>query len=268
MGGLKSFMKKIISIFLTAIMCLSVFTGCGNGCSIGLRLYENDIFIYTVGYDSGNVHILGLTEMGQQQNFLIIPNEIDGGKVIGLGADGYDKKKINEKYGKEIYASFNSEKLKKIFIEMKYLDYDTIDINFGSVPNLEGIYLVEKIEFNKKNGYAFLEEYSSRNIYTAEAIEFGRGKFTKKANVLYVYNYVNTYSDEYYWIDNYKYGEKIEYIPEQPLRDGYTFEGWYKEEECINRWNFATDSLPSEQLDNDGNVVYQETKLYAKWIKN
>ena len=151
---------------------------------------------------------------------------------------------------------------------MKYLDYDPIDIIFGSVPNLEGIYLVEKIEFNKKNGYAFLDEYSSRNIYTAEAIEFGRGKFTKKANVLYVYNYVNTYSDEYYWIDNYKYGEKIEYIPEQPLRDGYTFEGWYKEEECINRWNFATDSLPSEQLDNDGNVVYQETKLYAKWIKN
>ena len=56
-------------------------------------------------------------------------------------------------------------------------------------------------------------------------------------------------------------------IPPIPERDGYAFDGWYKENECINRWNFATDSLPSEQLDNDENVVYQETKLYAKWIK-
>ena len=67
---------------------------------------------------------------------------------------------------------------------------------------------------------------------------------------------------------DWKYGEKIEYIPEQPLRDGYTFDGWYKESECVNIWDFETDALPESQVDDKGQEIYQETKLYAKWIKN
>ena len=70
----------------------------------------------------------------------------------------------------------------------------------------------------------------------------------------------------YYWIDNY--GEKIEYIPENPIREGYKFEGWYKESDCINKWDFETDALPQARVDDQGQEIYQETKLYAKWIKN
>lgn len=66
-----------------------LFTSCG----IGLRLYENDIYIYTVDYDSGDVYILGLTDLGKEQEYLIIPKEIEGKTVKGLGAGGYDEKK-------------------------------------------------------------------------------------------------------------------------------------------------------------------------------
>lgn len=41
--------------------------------------------------------------------------------------------------------------------------------------------------------------------------------------------------------------------PTNPAKANYTFEGWYKEPECINKWNFSTDKV-------DKDIV-----LYAKW---
>lgn len=41
--------------------------------------------------------------------------------------------------------------------------------------------------------------------------------------------------------------------PEPPVKDGYTFGGWYTEPECINKFDFDT-RIPSK------------TTLYAKWI--
>lgn len=43
--------------------------------------------------------------------------------------------------------------------------------------------------------------------------------------------------------------------PTDPTRPGYTFGGWYKEPENINKWNFETDK------------VTEDTSLYAKWLK-
>jgi len=42
--------------------------------------------------------------------------------------------------------------------------------------------------------------------------------------------------------------------PENPVREGYTFDGWYKEKELENEWNFYSD------------VVTESTILYAGWI--
>lgn len=56
-------------------------------------------------------------------------------------------------------------------------------------------------------------------------------------------------------------------IPEEPKRDGFEFVGWFKEEDCLNEWNFETDTLPKAQKTEDGEDFYAETKLYAKWIK-
>ena len=41
--------------------------------------------------------------------------------------------------------------------------------------------------------------------------------------------------------------------PATPSQTGYTFDGWYKEAECINAWNFTIDKIT------------ENTILYAKW---
>ncbi len=59
-------------------------------------------------------------------------------------------------------------------------------------------------------------------------------------------------------------------LPEEPKKEGYTFDGWYKESQRINKWDFATDTTgkeivlePFENYD-----VYEGIYLYAKWIEN
>lgn len=56
-------------------------------------------------------------------------------------------------------------------------------------------------------------------------------------------------------VDILKYVPKGSLIqePDVPVFDDYKFEGWFKETECINPWNFASDSVNS-------NIT-----LYAKW---
>ena len=47
-------------------------------------------------------------------------------------------------------------------------------------------------------------------------------------------------------------GSKIS-KPTDPSAKGYVFEGWYKEQSCVNAWNFDTDTVTAN------------TTLYAKW---
>jgi len=51
------------------------------------------------------------------------------------------------------------------------------------------------------------------------------------------------------------YDTKLSKLP-IPVKNGFTFGGWYKEAALINPWDLATDR------------VIKDTKLYAKWIAN
>lgn len=79
-----------------------------------------------------------------------------------------------------------------------------------------------------------------------------------KANVEY---YLNFETEELYYIDFCENDEKIQYIPPVPVREGYVFDGWYNEPECLNEWNFEENKILFD-FEN-----FNITKLYAKWIK-
>ncbi len=91
-------------------------------------------------------------------------------------------------------------------------------------------------------------EVSSNIIY-----EDGTAK-----NCLYVANLTYRVDEKVYWIDNYNDGEKIVF-PEEPIKEGYKFEGWYKEKELINKWDIEEDVYSIEEN-------AETVELYAKFI--
>ena len=95
------------------------------------------------------------------------------------------------------------------------------------------------------------------------------GSDTHKANVEYLVNYENA-EHKYHCVDNYEYSTEttpsyITIVPPDPEREGYIFDGWYKEAECINEWDFKEDALPLMKIEQV--QVFQKTSLYAKWNK-
>ena len=83
------------------------------------------------------------------------------------------------------------------------------------------------------------------------------------ANTAYMFNYDGEPNGGYFFINNFDWGKKIDPAPYMPMRNGYEFKGWYKEPECINLWNFDSDTLPQESEIGEN----PETKLYAGWEK-
>lgn len=259
-------MKKNACIILVLFLIMTTFIGCWKD-----NKKESGDFIYDIIYYNEKdvpvvkekgirscVRILALSEVGKEKEIIVFPEYIERIKVEELG---------NTIPWVGTQGIIKSSKLKKIFFPYG------ISISNDAIQNSENLYGVFMLRHDSPEYYIatglsiFVTSYyhtnnDITNIYRSDG--YSNYYFS---NVSYFYNYEQSPNDGYYWIDNYNYGGKITYIPEQPSRDGYTFDGWYKEDECINRWNFETDILPSEQLDSDGNVVYQETKLYAKWVK-
>ena len=251
---MKKKLWKVWIVLILAVMTLVV--GLFSGCS---RDEEWGYFTVKFYDDRETAYITGLTELGKQQRFLVIPEEIDGVRVSTIG-----ERPLLQMWSSIGAADICSEKLEKVYFST------SVYIVAGSFRNSLNFTKAMIIANEAVNGLdeAQITRYYSNKVYlgfTAHSQEYNG-----RANVSYFYNYETEKNYGYYWIDDYDYGSKIEFIPPEPEREGYTFGGWYKEPECINKWDFETDVLPEEctEINEDGEeeVVYQETKLYAKWL--
>ena len=256
MGG--KYMKHRLCKILTAaiLMATTLMLSACSGC---VRNEEWGYFTVKFYDDRETAYITGLTELGKQQRFLVIPEEIDGVKVYTIG-----ERPLLQMWSSLGSADICSDKLEKIYIPF------SISIISGSFRNSPNLIKVFSITGEFVSGL----EAPARNYYTNLAylndLTNAAQQIISRANVSYFYNYNIEENYGYYWIDDCDYGSKIEFIPPEPERKGYTFGGWYKEPECINKWNFETDVLPEERTgineEGEEEVVYQETKLYAKWV--
>ena len=156
--------------------------------------------------------------------------------------------------------------------------YDQRDVESGI--ELEEIYLTSKRynelkqEVVNKNDinlkylgkkfleYNIFEGYLEIRLYGTE-VNFA---IVKVANTSYIFNYEGAPNNGYFFINNFEDGALIENTPYVPLREGYTFAGWYKEEACINKCDFDID-VYEEQYDENGQLIFNELKLYAKWVE-
>lgn len=251
-------MKKLLILILLIILSFA------TACKLRIETYEYGDFKYhiiqindegkriTPDTDNKNVvdeyiRIIGLSEEGMVKEILIVPHYINGIEVREVGSPPF--------HGTG--GTWKSENLRKIYIPFPAEVY----VYPGDATNLERVIVLEH-EPIVPGSFCITSYY--RGEENLDGIKPGG---TRYANVSYMYNYDDSLNRGYYWIDDYDYGTKITYIPENPTRTGYIFGGWYKEEACTNKWDFDNDKLPDALYDNEKRVLYQETILYAKWIE-
>ncbi len=268
----------LLSILLSVVFMALIGCGCSlSSCESQKEgLFEDGYFILeTSDYSSVyGVSIVGLTDKGLEQKIIVVPEYIDGRRVrwIGEGADYRDK--VIESYGME-HVMFNSQKLTKVFVPFN-VEVHGDSAYSDSVMGHEANCTVIIMSLNSQG----LSEITNDNVkvstncyfklkpwYKGKGISNYNPKRVNPANVTFLYNY-DVGNNEVYWVDDYD-GELISYVPKNPVRSGYIFAGWYKEPECINKWDFSNDLVPQKvfQEEANGSITYNfsELKLYAKW---
>ncbi len=240
--------RKVIAILILII--LFMFGGCG------VRDNTHTTELYKIYVFKDTATILELTEKGKEQEVLIIPSEFKGNPVKQIGKVLY--------FGSR--AKFESEKLKKLYIPATV---DSIDdrafifcnnlkeliVNTGILNSfgIDGRMIEEGLKI-------YLPSYYYQGIKDTK-----RFKEINPANISFNYNYQDSPNEGYYFIDNIFDTGKIT-KPDNPKRQGYAFVSWYLEPEFKNEWDFETDEVIVEK-DEEGNPIYSETILYARWAK-
>ncbi len=108
-----------------------------------------------------------------------------------------------------------------------------------------------------KTGYAFGGWYKDNAfqtewVFSTDIVEADTTLYAKWTINVYSVTF-NTKGGSIVVSQTIPHGSKVA-TPDVTSRDGYTFQGWYKEDACINYWNFTSD------------IVEANTTLYAKWI--
>ena len=230
------------------MMCL-LFLMIGLFTLSACRLERTDEnFIYR---PSGSImSIVGLTEEGMNEINLVIPLKFND-RYVQLGM---------QRFMVVLVGEIKSDVAQRIFYlsELK----SVISLNSNDLPQVEKIFVfyLDDFDFDFGDSDIFQGIYSSTMNSQFEPDSTNRFY----ANVSYQYNYESAPNDGYYWIDDYD-DELIKYQPEDPKRDGFTFAGWYHDENGLMLWDFNEDIIPAKIYIEDEHQ-FVETKLYAKWI--
>lgn len=237
----------------TVLMCFLVFC-CFTGCEY-IKSNVVDPNFYCERIDENNVAI-GNLKTYPKSGAVFFPEKIENYTVsklgfnsgLGFGGNGYFHGSNQD--GVIIKRCYFPHTIKEVMYGYMSLfgGYKTKLFYCGNVIDLLCLDNDRHVEIYVPIGeYDLFEEVLSKKNYSGSLL---------KANLSYRLNYGENH---YYYIDYYENGEKILYIPPEPQRDGYSFGGWFKEFDCINEWDFATDILQfTEEV--------QDMKLYAKWI--
>ena len=242
-------MKKLLILLL----CFVTLSTC-NGCH---KLEPIGDFECFVNNNMNTVFVRGLSEEGKQKEVIMWPTDFGNYKVYIYHQDGYF-------CGQNFYVE--SENLKKMYFNTNIIDISVSGHLIETCSN-EVTYYIPSYQ-DEISHFFHIYKDSSNDFYSYEDYlnRKAAGKQTninKIANISYYYNYEKE-GYQTYFIDNV-FNETIINIPPNPKRKGYTFDGWYKEKECINIWDFEKEIIPEKMYDSEGNYDYKETIIYAKW---
>lgn len=253
-------------LFLLIIFSIFFITSCKSAPAN--IIYESGYFQYRrIDIDNDtNIEaiIMGLTEIGKKQDTLIIPTLIDGYEVVSLGDN-------NGFQGKEGDIYFDT--LKTIYITnfIKYIGNEHIfSFNDNKEYNSQNTIFIGNVNVSVNDYFWYNIFRDFDKIYLAKettCIDFYSEQQIKVkciyANVIYDLNYGE---NNIFMVDDCD-GTIVNILPPNPIREGYNFMGWYKEIECINKWDFENDIIPNKIYNENEEYVLKETRIYAKWEK-
>ena len=238
-------MKKLL-ILLLCFVTLSTYNGCHKLEPIG----DFECF---VNNNMNTVFVRGLSEEGKQKEVIMWPTDFGNYKVYIYHQDGYF-------CGQNFYVE--SENLKKMYFNTNIIDISGAGRLIEICSN-EVIYYYPSYQGSISHIYAAYHNTFYSYEYFLSSSNGYCDNINEVANISYYYNYEKE-GYQTYFIDNV-FNETIINIPPNPKRKGYTFDGWYKEKECINIWDFEKEIIPEKMYDSEGNYDYKETIIYAKW---
>lgn len=243
-------MKRIISIFILISMTF-VMVGCVPLEERSKHYFEeNDISYWKL---NDNQCAVGQIAGVQNNDVVFIPTTANGYEVVQLGWElgYYDTDNVISSVRLPYLRLYIPGSITSFYRGYFNYVYKAEIFYCGKVQD------IYHLLYDASTVYVPSSDYETYKLNTDEI--FHKRLFA--ANISYSLNFKE--GNDYYYIDNEEYGQKIEHVPPIPKRDGYTFNGWYTESECINKWNFEEDCLPVLSDDE----TFKETKLYAKWTE-
>ena len=257
-------MKKfLISISLVLVSLTAILFG---GCGIDryfkdpwkYKKEENGFYYYLVGVNEGVAGvgnkadyavILGYKYLSETIEELVIPEKLGG----------YDVKQIGTAYTVYIsapttYYGINAENIKKVVINHE------IGIPDLGLENFKGDLII--------NAPIRLDWYYLFNCYIEINVETPNITISGKEYDTYLSTHEESIKYDHPNTKNVKFdaegGQQKTYAvvtqngilrePEVPTKEGFTFDGWYTDEQYETKWNFEEDRLTTNLT------------LYAKWI--
>ena len=236
----KALMSILIIILLMVILCTctgcyscnGLFTDDNDDDKKDYRLYT-DYFEYYILF--GEATITNTTELGVNQDYLVIPDEIDGYPVTDIYylSLGYHYDKTAQAYRHRVKKVFVSKNV-ELFSQSLMDDINTKFIIMSQERPTKRINITYHISKHHTKFYGDVEI----------------------ANLTYLLNYNEAPNTNVYFVDDLEEGECIEYMPNSPQREGYVFTGWYLDENC------------TEKVELDTYIYHEETgfvDFYAGW---
>ncbi len=289
-------LKRILSIVFVLSFMFNFSFGCDYRSDsekiadkineIKLTFEEDEHFNYAFDYVTNSYHICGVK--GALPTTYYIPLEFNGKKISDISHTVFNGDFHTNGGIYQFLPNFSS-------IENLYLtdSIEFIQDGYLMPGPAQNIYLAQNITekwgydritqlyvsnnefinqqfiYMTSNTFAIVSERFSNFLIKSDykvVVEKKNGtKTIQMANVVFYYNN-ETAENNTFIVDNKDGAYLINKPPYDPVLEGCIFAGWYKEPECVNAWDFDNDLTPELEYNEQGELIFKETSLYAKWL--
>lgn len=218
--------KKMSLVVLAISLSLGL-----SACINNIETVSTDFFVFELNHKEKHATAIELTDLGKEQEVLVIPQFVESYPVQYIGKRAV----LGDRLGVLLLTGIQ----KKIYLPPSLINR----VGLAESSVMDAILNVANPSEELINS---IQRFYESNLYFLTE--------DTKLNTFFMLNFDSAGNEGYYWMD-YINGSNPYITPSNPVREGYTFDGWYYEEECTSSWD---NQFPTSETDT--------LTLFAKWI--